>query len=225
MKRIRTIISILLVITGIVSVVFGFIIKGKDYGSFGRHASFGGDFYTIINDNATSIVSNTRYIIDVLSDGLGYILIIAGVVIILTSLRSLFDKGEVADKLSLIERNTRYSKVNNAESSSKPAVGPEVSPRYIDAASPAVPSSQPKARFGATLGQSPDGVFIRRIDSGSTADIAGMRINDKLLEINGTEITNIDTARLTIIFRTKPGQTVPFVIERDGVKMTLNVTF
>ena len=225
MKRIRTIISILLVITGIVSVVFGFIIKGKDYGSFGRHASFGGDFYTIINDNATSIVSNTRYIIDVLSDGLGYILIIAGVVIILTSLRSLFDKGEVADKLSLIERNTRYSKVNNAESGSSPAAGPEVSPRYIDTASPAVPSSQPKARFGATLGQSPDGVFIRRIDSGSTADIAGMRINDKLLEINGTEITNIDTARLTIIFRTKPGQTVPFVIERDGVKMTLNVTF
>lgn len=225
MKRIRTIISILLVITGIVSVVFGFIIKGKDYGSFGRHASFGGDFYTVINDNATSIVSNTRYIIDVLSDGLGYILIIAGVVIILTSLRSLFDKGEVADKLSLIERNTRYSKVNNAESSSKPAAGPEVSPRYIDTASPAVTSSQSKARFGATLGQSPDGVFIRRIDSGSTADIAGMRINDKLLEINGTEITNIDTARLTIIFKTKPGQTVPFVIERDGVIMTLNVTF
>ena len=225
MKRIRTIISILLVITGIVSVVFGFIIKGKDYGSFGRHASFGGDFYTVINDNATSIVSNTRYIIDVLSDGLGYILIIAGVVIILTSLRSLFDKGEVADKLSLIVRNTRYSKVNNAESSSKPAAGPEVSPRYIDTASPAVTSSQSKARFGATLGQSPDGVFIRRIDSGSTADIAGMRINDKLLEINGTEITNIDTARLTIIFKTKPGQTVPFVIERDGVIMTLNVTF
>ena len=138
----------------------------------------------------------------------------------------LYAFGEIVDRLVQIDKNTRYSKVNNAESGSSPAAGPEVSPRYIDTASPAVPSSQPKARFGATLDQSPDGVvFIRQIDSGSTADIAGMRINDKLLEINGTEITNIDTARLTIIFRTKPGQTVPFVIERDGVKMTLNVTF
>ena len=137
----------------------------------------------------------------------------------------LYALGEIVDRLVQIEENTRYSKVNNAESSSKPAAGPEVSPRYIDTASPAVPSSQSKARFGATLGQSPDGVFIRRIDSGSTADIAGMRINDKLLEINGTEITNIDIARYTIIHSTKPGQTVPFVIERDGVKMTLNVTF
>ena len=137
----------------------------------------------------------------------------------------LYAFGEIVDRLVQIDKNTRYSKVNNAESSSKPAAGPVVSPRYIDTASPAVPSSQPKARFGATIGQSPDGVFIRQIDSGKTADIAGMRINDKLLEINGTEITNIDTARLTIIFKTKPGQTVPFVIERDGVIMTLNVTF
>lgn len=138
----------------------------------------------------------------------------------------LYAFGEIVDRLVQIEENTRYSKVNNAESSSKPAAGSEVSLRYIDTASPAVPSSQSKARFGATLDQSPDGVvFIRQIDSGSTADIAGMRINDKLLEVNGTEITNIDIALVTIIFRTKPGQTVPFVIERDGVKMTLNVTF
>ena len=152
-------------------------------------------------------------------------MIFVGPIIFWLSSLVLYAFGEVVEKLVQIEENTRYSKVNNAESSSKPAAGPEVSPRYIDTASPAVPSSQPKARFGATLGQSPDGVFIRRIDSGSTADIAGMRINDKLLEINGTEITNIDIARYTIIHRTKPGQTVPFVIERDGVKMTLNVTF
>lgn len=137
----------------------------------------------------------------------------------------LYALGEIVDKLVQIEENTRYSKINNAESGSSPAAGPEVSPRYIDTASPAVSSSQPKARFGATVGQSPDGVFIRQIDSGKTADIAGMRINDKLLEINGTEITNIDIARYTIIHSTKPGQTVPFIIERDGVKMTLNVTF
>lgn len=242
MKRIKTIISILLVITGIVSVVFGFIIKGYDYGSFGRHASFGGDFYTIINDNAASIVLNTRNIIDVLSDGLGYILIIAGVVIILTSLRSLFDKGEVADKLSLIERNTRYSKVNNAESSSKPAAAPVDAPEHESESSSNVNvykarsssensvssneiSQQIVLALGVTLLQSGSSVIIKEVNPGSIAEKSGLCENDKLLEINGTEITNIDTARLTIIFRTKPGQTVPFVIERDGVKMTLNVTF
>ena len=152
-------------------------------------------------------------------------MIFVGPIIIWLSSLVLYAFGEIVERLVQIEENTRYSKVNNAKSGSSPAAGPEVSPRYIDTASPAVPSSQSKARFGATLGQSPDGVFIRRIDSGSTADIAGMRINDKLLEINGTEITNIDTARLTIIFKTKPGQTVPFVIERDGVIITINVTF
>lgn len=240
MKRIRTIISILLVITGIVSVVFGFIIKGKDYGSFGRHASFGGDFYTIINDNATSIVSNTRYIIDVLSDGLGYILIIAGVVIILTSLRSLFDKGEVADKLSLIERNTRCSKVNNAESSSKPAAAPVDAPEHESKSSSNIYKARSSSEssissneisqqivlvLGVTLLQSGSSVIIKEVNPGSIAEKSCLCENDKLLEINGTEITNIDIARYTVIHRTKPGQTVPFVIERDGVKMALNVTF
>ena len=80
-------------------------------------------------------------------------------------------------------------------------------------------------QLGVILLQSGNSVIIKEVNPGSIAEKSGLCENDKLLEINGTEITNIDIARYTVIHRTKPGQTVPFVIERDGVKMTLNVTF
>lgn len=72
--------SILLIIVGIVSIVFGILMLTgyQEYGATGEIASFGADFYTYVNRNAARSASNTYYIFKTLSKGFGYCLLIAG---------------------------------------------------------------------------------------------------------------------------------------------------
>ena len=57
---------------------------------------------------------------------------------------------------------------------------------------------------------------------GSPAAIAGLQAGDRILRMNGVDVTNFDTFRTTV--RDLPGKTVPLDIERSGEPLELQVT-
>ena len=67
------------------------------------------------------------------------------------------------------------------------------------------------------------GAVVGEVESGSPADKAGLRVNDVVLEINGTTITG-QGALIGIIRDSAPGEKVSIVVERDGERKTLEAT-
>ncbi|HLU63019.1 MAG TPA: site-2 protease family protein, partial [Protaetiibacter sp.] len=59
-------------------------------------------------------------------------------------------------------------------------------------------------------------------DPVSPAAAAGLQPGDRLLSIDGIEITG--WAQASDIIRAHPGETIPVVVERDGARLTLSVT-
>ena len=57
---------------------------------------------------------------------------------------------------------------------------------------------------------------------GSPAALAGLKAGDRILRMNGVDVSNFDTFRTTV--RDLPGKTVPLEIERSGEPMELQVT-
>jgi len=57
---------------------------------------------------------------------------------------------------------------------------------------------------------------------GSPAAIAGLQAGDRILRMNGVDVSNFDTFRTTV--RDLPGKTVPLEIERSGEPIELQVT-
>jgi membrane-associated protease RseP (regulator of RpoE activity) len=57
---------------------------------------------------------------------------------------------------------------------------------------------------------------------GSPAAVAGLQAGDRILRMNGVDVSNFDTFRTTV--RDLPGKTVPLEIERSGEPMELQVT-
>jgi len=57
---------------------------------------------------------------------------------------------------------------------------------------------------------------------GSPAAVAGLKAGDRILRMNGVDVSNFDTFRTTV--RELPGRTVPLEIERSGEPMELQVT-
>jgi membrane-associated protease RseP (regulator of RpoE activity) len=57
---------------------------------------------------------------------------------------------------------------------------------------------------------------------GSPAALAGLKAGDRILRMNGVDVSNFDTFRTTV--RDLPGKTVPLEIERGGEPMELQVT-
>jgi membrane-associated protease RseP (regulator of RpoE activity) len=58
--------------------------------------------------------------------------------------------------------------------------------------------------------------------STSPAGLAGLRAGDRILRMDGVDVSDFDTFRQTV--RAHPGETVPLVIERDGTTVDLDVT-
>ena len=87
--------NIILVIVGIATIVFGIIVLcGASNGSNGEYATFGADFYTIVNNNADIIADNTNAILETVSQGFGFLLISMGLI---TSLRALIAVSNIKE--------------------------------------------------------------------------------------------------------------------------------
>ncbi|MCE5326931.1 MAG: Do family serine endopeptidase [Planctomycetaceae bacterium] len=66
------------------------------------------------------------------------------------------------------------------------------------------------------------GALVTKIGPGSPAAAAGMKEQDFIVKVNGSETPNVNTLR-NVVASLEPGKTVPFEIYRDGKKITLNV--
>ncbi|MFL6196730.1 MAG: M20/M25/M40 family metallo-hydrolase [Thermoanaerobaculia bacterium] len=85
--------------------------------------------------------------------------------------------------------------------------------------------------YGASLGTVPDyagdgrpGVLLAGVRPGGAGEAAGMRRGDLLVELSGKAIRDIHDF-MFILQRSKPGEKATAVVERDGKRVTLDVTF
>ncbi len=100
----------------------------------------------------------------------------------------------------------------------------------------AEPKHEPKKGGAAYLGVSPTeltddmreqlgiehGVVVNDVVEDGPAATAGMKKNDVILSIDGTDVEGIDDVR-TIVSKHKPGEEVEIVVLRKGKKKTLSV--
>jgi Tol biopolymer transport system component len=102
-------------------------------------------------------------------------------------------------------------------------------PTYKSAPAPA-PMGDTRS-FGASLGTVPDyagngrpGVLLAGVRPGGPAEQAGLRRGDLLVELSGKPIRDIHDF-MYILQNSKPGEKSTAVVERDGQRVTLEVTF
>lgn len=82
-----------------------------------------------------------------------------------------------------------------------------------------------RPRLGVLLGGENDANEIVGVTPGSGAEKAGIESGDRLVAINGQEVDASDPESLRApVEDVEPGDTVPVEIERDGERMTLDVT-
>jgi Tol biopolymer transport system component len=87
--------------------------------------------------------------------------------------------------------------------------------------------------FGASLGTIPDyggpgagkkGVLLSGVRAGGAAEKAGMRKGDVLVRLGKSEIASVEDL-MFVLNASKPGETVPAVVLRNGEEVKLDVTF
>jgi Tol biopolymer transport system component len=87
--------------------------------------------------------------------------------------------------------------------------------------------------FNASLGSIPDyggppdgrkGVLLSGVRAGGAADKAGMKKGDIIVRIGKSEIGSVEDL-MFVLNASKPGETVPAVIVRDGKEVKVEVTF
>ena len=99
---------------------------------------------------------------------------------------------------------------------------------YVSAAAPVAGGDS--RSFGASLGTIPDyaddksGVLLAGARPGGPADRAGIQRGDRLVELDGHQVLDIYDF-MYVLRRAKPGETVLAVVERDGKRLPLEVTF
>jgi predicted aspartyl protease len=62
--------------------------------------------------------------------------------------------------------------------------------------------------------------IVDHIIPGTPAEKAGIMIGDKLLEIDGIDVTSMDSLEISNLFEGKPGTNVKMLFERDGKRFT-----
>jgi len=72
------------------------------------------------------------------------------------------------------------------------------------------------------LNESTKGALVGDVTANSPAEKAGLKSGDVILEFNGTKVTDSRHLKLQVA-RTKPGETVPVKVLRDGGTKTLDV--
>ena len=87
--------------------------------------------------------------------------------------------------------------------------------------------------FNASLGTIPDyggpgagkkGVLLSGVRPGSGAEKGGMKKGDVLVKLGKSEIASVEDL-MFVLNASKPGETVPAVVIRDGKEVKLEVTF
>jgi len=95
--------------------------------------------------------------------------------------------------------------------------------------------AEPRGWLGVSLGDVPEalstqlnldgrGVLISNVMTGSPADKAGFQVNDVILSVNGEAVEGGMSRAVDLIKSRQPGETVTFVVLRNGEQATLKAT-
>ncbi len=99
---------------------------------------------------------------------------------------------------------------------------------YVSAAAPL--SGGDSRSFGASMGTIPDyaddrpGVLLAGTRPGGPAERAGLQRGDRLVELDGHEVRDIYDF-MYVLRRAKPGESAVVVVDRQGHRLALEVTF
>ena len=79
--------------------------------------------------------------------------------------------------------------------------------------------------LGVELSTSNDdnGAIIKKIVTGSAADVAGFKPNDRIIKVDSQKVDSVNQSRWAIS-QTTPGTKIPIEVIRSGKKLTLHVT-
>lgn len=77
--------------------------------------------------------------------------------------------------------------------------------------------------IGATMMQTADGVLVDSVNSGSAAQKAGIKANDKIVKVNGKDMQKKDINQVVAKIRGKIGTAVTVVVERGGKALTFKM--
>jgi len=98
-------------------------------------------------------------------------------------------------------------------------------PQYIAVKAAATVGAPKGPRLGVTPNyeSDKDGVLIDGVSSGGAAEKAGLKAGDRIVEIAGKTVTNVETY-MVIMSQQRVGEAIEISILRDGKKMALKVT-
>ena len=121
MKVISNIIGI---ISGIISIVFAFVVNDMDIGFYESSYTYGGDAYTGIQNAAAQTANNVKDLADLVRTGLFGFLLVFGLAIICFFLSRLFEKDHVNENPIIL---ANASQIESGESTvtTSPAAAPE----------------------------------------------------------------------------------------------------
>ncbi|WP_421825358.1 S41 family peptidase [Lacticaseibacillus hulanensis] len=77
--------------------------------------------------------------------------------------------------------------------------------------------------IGATMVQTADGVQVDSVNPGSAAQKAGVKANDKIVKVDGKDMSGKDINKVVAKIRGKIGSTVTVVVERDNKQLTFTM--
>jgi hypothetical protein len=97
-------------------------------------------------------------------------------------------------------------------------------PEYIKVAAPARrgSGSGPRLGFQPAYGDDKDGVLMEQVIPGGAADKAGLKSGDRIVEIGGKAVKNLE-AYMALMATQKKDQTLEVGILRDGKKQSIQV--
>ncbi len=75
-------ISIVGIISGVISIIFGLMMRGMDIGSYESYSSYGGDAYTGIQNAAAQTANNLMDVAEITRSGFSFLLIAIGLIAI-----------------------------------------------------------------------------------------------------------------------------------------------
>jgi regulator of sigma E protease len=75
--------------------------------------------------------------------------------------------------------------------------------------------------FAWTYGENVSPAVVHEVEQGGVAERAGIKVGDKIIDVNGTQVRFFDQARAVI--QDRPGEEISITVERAGEKQTLTV--
>lgn len=77
--------------------------------------------------------------------------------------------------------------------------------------------------IGVSLQQTPEGVIVSSVNRSGPAYQAGVRAGDRIMAIDGKDVTNMTSSQLAALSRGEAGTKVMITVQRDGESLTFNL--